>query len=564
MSGNKFRTGGQILIDQLAIHGVSDVFCVPGESYLAALDALHVSEIKVTICRQEGGAGMMAEAVGKLTGRPGICFVTRGPGATNASPAIHIASQDSTPMILFVGQVARDMREREAFQELDYRAVFGYMAKWVTEIDDPARIPELIARAFSVATSGRPGPVVVALPEDMLREPAQVEDARPFVTSAPAPTTSDLEAVMAEIDKAENPFLLLGGTRWSHQDVSQMIALAEHLALPVAVSFRRQMLFPADHPNFIGDLSVGANPRLVDHARSADLFILLGGRLSELPSQSYELLGIPNPGTKLIHVHPGAEEIGRVYQPEIGINATPGAFVSALAELTASRSPRQNAALPALHQTYLEWSTPRKKPASGVDMAEIVKHVAATMPPETIIANGAGNYATWVHRFYPFTRFGTQLAPTSGSMGYGTPAAVGAARLSSAQPVVAFAGDGCFLMNGQEFATAVQYELPIIVIVADNSMYGTIRMHQEREYPERVVGTTLKNPDFAAYARAFGGHGERVETTGDFAAAFERARASGKPSILHCIIDPEALTVDRTLSDIRQFGKNKKANADAV
>ena len=551
MSVSAPRSGGQILIDQLSIHGVETVFCVPGESYLAALDALYDSPIALTICRQEGGAAMMADAVGKLTGKPGICFVTRGPGATNAAPAIHIARQDSTPLVLFVGQVGRQMRGREAFQELDYRAVFGSIAKWVVEIEDPARIPELVARAFSVAASGRPGPVVVALPEDMLTETAAVVDALPYRVAEAGPREEDLEAVVAALAEAERPLAILGGTRWDAEAVGQFEALAAKQGLPVAVSFRRQMLFDANHPNFIGDLGLGPNPALIAYAKSADVILLLGGRLSEIASQSYTLLDIPEPRTKLIHIHPDPEEIGKVYQAQIGIAASPKSFVATLAERV-DRGVDRSAVIAPLRESFEAWTTPKPRRGSGVDMAQVMAFLREALPPETVMTNGAGNYATWLHRFHRFTRYGTQAAPTSGSMGYCVPAAVGAARIDPKRPVVAFAGDGCFLMNGQEFATAVQYELPIIVIVIDNSMYGTIRMHQERHYPARVVGTELKNPDFAAYATAFGGHGERVERTEDFGPAFERARASGKPAILHVIVDQEALTIDNTLSAIRE------------
>lgn len=551
MSSTTSRSGGQILIDQLQIHGVEHVFCVPGESYLAALDALHDSPIAVTVCRQEGGAGMMAETVGKLTGRPGVCFVTRGPGATNVAPAIHIAHQDSTPLVVFVGQVGREMREREAFQELDYRAVFGSMTKWVVEIEDAGRIPELVSRAFSVAASGRPGPVVVALPEDMLTDMAQVADALPYRIAEAGPREEDLDAVMVALAEAERPLVILGGSRWDAEAVGRFEALAAKQGLPVAVSFRRQMLFDAGHPHFVGDLGLGANRALLDYAQSADLVLLIGGRLSEIASQGYTLFDIPEPQTRLIHVHPDPEEIGKVYRAEIGIAASPASFVAALAERARGGQDR-NAVIGPLRESFEAWTTPKPRETAGVDMAQVMMVLREALPAETVMTNGAGNYATWLHRFYRFTRFGTQAAPTSGSMGYCVPAAVGAARIAPERPVVAFAGDGCFLMNGQEFATAVQYELPIVVLVIDNGMYGTIRMHQERHYPGRVVGTGLKNPDFAAYAKAFGGYGERVERTEDFAPAFERARASGQPAILHLIVDPEALTIESTLSAIRE------------
>lgn len=547
------RTGGQVLVDQLLIHGVTDVFCVPGESYLAVLDALHAAAACcITVCRAEGGAAMMAEAVGKLTGRPGIAMVTRGPGATNAAPGLHIAAQDSTPMILFVGQVARGMKEREAFQELDYRAVFGSIAKWVVEIDDAARIPELVSRAFHVAMQGRPGPVVVALPEDMLTDSVAVADA---VRAEPAVTHPGL-APMAELQKrlwaAKNPVVLLGGSGWTPKAVAAMARFAERFDLPVAVTLRRQMLFAGTHPNYAGDLGIGPNPKLLRRVRDADLILLVGGRLSEMPSQSYELLPIPGDGARLVHVHPGAEELNRVYRAGLAIHATPSAFCAALESVHPPVTIPWAGAGAAAHAEYLAWSDPSGIAIPGdFQMGAVMAHLRERLPPDTLMTNGAGNYATWLHRFWRYGGFGTQLAPTSGSMGYGLPAAVGAKRHDPSRMVVCFAGDGCFLMNGQDFATAVQYDLPILVLVIDNGMYGTIRMHQEREYPGRVSATALRNPDFAAYARAFGGHGETVRTTADFASALERALASGKPAILHCHLDPQAITPTTTLDAIR-------------
>ncbi|WP_121633474.1 thiamine pyrophosphate-binding protein [Tropicibacter alexandrii] len=542
------RTGAQILVDQLKIQGVGQVSCVPGESYLAVLDALHDSGIGITVCRQEGGAAITAEADGKLTGRPGVCFVTRGPGATNASAGVHIAQQDSTPMVLFVGQIARWMRGRDAFQEVDYRAVFGSLAKWAVEIDDPARVPEVVSRAFHVAMSGRPGPVVVALPEDMLTETAEAVDAARVEVARPAPLMADVTAALSALQGAERPLVIAGGSRWSEAAVADLVTLSERMNLPVAVSFRRQTLFPGDHPNYAGDLGVGGDPNLVAYAKSADVVLLLGGRFSEMPSQGYTVFDIPVPKQRLIHVHPGPEELGRVYQPAQAICCAAPEFLSAaLAEAPAG--PDRGALLAERAEALARRRAIPAQPIGPLAMGAVMEHLNAMLPDDAVICNGAGNYATWVHRFYRFTRWGTQLAPTSGSMGYGVPAAVAAAR--AGRLGVAFAGDGCFLMHGQEFATAVQYDLPILVIVVDNGMYGTIRMHQERDYPGRVSGTQLKNPDFAAYARAFGGHGERVERTEEFGPALERAMASGKPAILHLLIDPESLTVDRTLSQIR-------------
>ncbi|ADV00423.1 thiamine pyrophosphate-binding protein [Alicycliphilus denitrificans] len=546
------RTGGQILVRQLIAHGVKQLFCVPGESYLAVLDALHDADIAVTVCRQEGGAAMMAEAQGKLTGRPGICFVTRGPGATNASAGVHIAHQDSTPLILFVGQVARGAKGREAFQELDYRAVFGTMAKWVVDIDDPARLPELVSRAFHVATSGRPGPVVVALPEDMLTATASVADALPYQVAETHPGAPALQELGERLQAAERPVVILGGSRWSEQAVRNVSTFAEAWQLPVYCSFRRQMLFPASHASYAGDLGLGVNPKLLARIRTSDLVLVLGGRLSEIPSQGYELFSIPNPEQPMVHMHADADELGSLYRPAQAIHATPQAMAAALARLLPAAAPRWSAHTQAARAEYLAWSDPAPIRIPGsLQMGEVMQHLKEALPADTIFCNGAGNFATWVHRFWPFTHYASQLAPTSGSMGYGLPAGVGAKRLWPEREVVVFAGDGDFLMHGQEFATAVQYGLPLIVVLLDNAMYGTIRMHQEREYPGRISATELKNPDFKAYAQAFGGHGERVERTEDFAPALARARASGLPALLHCLIDPQAITPTGTLDGIR-------------
>jgi len=548
LSGLPPRTGAQVLVDQLRAQGVERVTCVPGESYLAVLDALRDSGIDMLVCRQEGGAAIMAEAAGKLTGRPGICFVTRGPGATNASAGVHIARQDSTPMILFVGQIARRMRDREAFQEVDYRQMFGGVAKWAVEIDDAARIPEILARAFRVAMQGRPGPVVVALPEDMLDDVAAVPDAPRVVPAAPAPSGDDVARLRAMLAEARRPVVLLGGSRWTPGAVAAMAAWAERHDLPVAVSFRRAQLFPADHPNFAGELGIGPNPALLARIREADLLLMVGGRLSEMPAQSYGLLGIPDPGLPLVHVHADAAELGRVYQPALAIEAAPETFCAVLPDFEATGTGRAAEA----HAAYRAWSeTPEPKPGA-FQYGAAITWLRERLPPDAVICNGAGNFATWVHRYYRFRAFGTQLAPTSGSMGYGLPAAVMAKRSRPERIVVALAGDGDVMMTVQEFATAVQYGIAVVVVVLDNGMYGTIRMHQEREYPGRVSATELRNPDFAALARACGGHGERVERTEEFAPAFERGLASGLPAMIHCLVDPEALTPTMTLAAIRE------------
>ena len=546
------RTGGQILVDQLIVHGVEQLFCVPGESFLAVLDALHDATIAVSVCRQEGGAAMMAEAQGKLTGRPGICFVTRGPGATNATAGVHIAHQDSTPLLLFVGQVARGALGREAFQELDYSAVFGTLAKWVVQIDDAKRLPELVSRAFHVATSGRPGPVVIALPEDMLTEAASVADALPYAVTETYPGAAQLAELQDRLALAQRPVVILGGSRWSDKAVQQFTAFAEAFSLPVYCSFRRQMLFSAKHACYAGDLGLGANPRLLDRIRQSDLVLLVGGRLSEVPSQGYALLGIPTPQQALVHVHADANELGKLYRAAQSIHATPQAFAEAVSTLRPTSPVAWTAETLAAREDYLRWSDPAPIRIPGpLQMGEVMQHLREALPAETIFCNGAGNFATWVHRFWPFTTYASQLAPTSGSMGYGLPAGVGAKRLWPQREVVVFAGDGDFMMHGQEFATAVQYGLPIIVVLLDNAMFGTIRMHQERHYPGRVSATQLINPDFCGYAQVFGGHGERVTTTEEFAPALARARASGKPAILHCLLDAQAITPNSTLDGIR-------------
>jgi acetolactate synthase-1/2/3 large subunit len=550
MRGNdNMRSAAEVLVDQLEIHGVRHVFCVPGESYLAVLDAFHDSNLTVTVCRQEGGAAMMAEAIGKVTGRPGVCFVTRGPGATNASPGIHIARQDSTPLVMFVGQVARDMREREAFQELDYRAVFGSMTKWATEIDDPARVPEIVSRAFHTAANGRPGPVVVAIPEDMLIERVAVSDAPPFALIETAPGPDALKKFASMLAAARLPIFLLGGSRWS-QDASDAVGrFAQKYSLPVATTFRRAHLFDALHPCYAGDLGIGPNPKLLERIKRADLVILLGGRLGELPSQSYTLFDIPRPQVRFIHVHPGAEELGRVYSGDLAIHATPTAFAAALENLDLPQKLHGQAE--AAHADYLEWTERPTEQPGAVNLGAVMVWLRENLPRDAIICNGAGNYAAWIHRFFRMRRFGQHVAPTAGSMGFGVPAAVAMKRLYPERQIVCVAGDGDFLMNGQEFATAVQYDLPFIIIVADNGLYGTIRMHQEREYPGRISATQLRNPDFCAYARAFGGFGASVERTQDFPAAFKEAQASGKPAIIRLAIDPEAITPVTTLAKIR-------------
>lgn len=546
------RSGGKLVVEALEANGVERIFCVPGESYLDVLNALHDSPIKTIVCRQEGGAAMMADMEGRLTGKPGVCFVTRGPGATNASAGVHIANQDSIPMLLFIGQIAGHAREREAFQEVNYKSFFDDIAKWVVEIDRAERIPELVTRAFAVATSGRPGPVVISLPEDMLVSQVEAPAALPATPVETAPGEAELDALEKLLKDAKKPFVILGGTRWDEQAVADMRAISEKWALPVGVSFRRQMLFDHLHPNYAGDVGIGVNPKLAQAVKEADVLLLVGGRFGEMPSSDYTLMKSPYPDQTLVHVHADANELGRVYRPEVAINASPAAFVKAFAKRKGVTNPVWEKRTADLHQNYLDWSTPPETGPGPVQMGPIMNYLESVLPDDAIMTNGAGNYATWLHRFHRFRRFGTQGAPTSGSMGYGLPAAVGAKAVHPEKTVVCFAGDGCFMMHGQEFATAVQYDLPIITLVINNGIYGTIRMHQEREYPGRVSGTDLKNPDFAALARAYGGHGETVEKTADFAAAFERAKASGKPAIIEVRLDPEAITPTRTMTQIRE------------
>ena len=532
------RHGGQILVDQLKIQGVDRVFCVPGESYLAALDGLFDSGIDTIVGRNEGGVSMMAEAYGKLTGRPGVAMVTRGPGATNASGGVHVAFQDSTPMILFVGQVASDQRDREAFQEVDYRQMFGPLAKWVAEIDRTDRIPEYISRAFHVAVSGRPGPVVLALPEDMLSATADVADAPRANPARQQISQSAIDDVVAAMNHAKNPLMLIGGPLWSAQAAADVARLAEQTGWPVATTFRCQDYIDNRHLNYIGDLGIGPNPALAERVAAADTLLVLGARLGEMTSGGYSLFQIPKPSQSLIHIHPNADELGRVYHADLAINCHSCDFLTQAVAATRGQSvptPETERA------AYEHWQTPTATPGA-VKMEQIISHLTQTLPDSAIITNGAGNYAAWLHRYYRYKSYRTQLAPTSGTMGYGLPAAISAKLMHPDRDVICLAGDGCFQMNGQEFGTAVQYGANIIVIIANNGVYGTIRMHQARQYPNRPSGTDMVNPDFAALARAYGAHGETVTQTEQFAAALARARAANKPAIIDLKTDPAAVS----------------------
>ena len=545
------RSGGKAVVEALVANGVDTAFCVPGESYVAVLDALYdAPSVRVIACRHEAAAANMAEAHGKLTGRPGVCMVTRAPGATHASIGVHTARQDSTPMIVFVGQVARGMQGREAFQEIDYAQVFGGLAKWAAQVDEARRIPELVARAFSVAMSGRPGPVVLALPEDVLREQADAENLGAAQRIVAQPVAEDLARFRALLAEAKRPLLILGGSGWNEDACAALRRFAERNALPVACSFRRQSLFDNRDPHYAGDLGVGANPALAQRVRDADVIVALGGRLGEIPTGGYTLIEAPRPKQQLVHVHADPDELGRVYQADLPINAGPAEFARALDQLESIHRPRWAQWTAAARRDY-EAALEPSIPGGALDMARVVRWLSERLPEDAILCNGAGNYATWLHRFFQYKGFGTQLAPTSGAMGYGFPASLAAKLRCPERIVVAFAGDGCFLMSGHELATAVQYGINVIVLVVNNGMYGTIRMHQERSFPGRVVATDLVNPDFVAYARAYGAHGALVERTEEFGPAFEAALRAGKPALIELRTDPEIITPRTTLSAIR-------------
>jgi acetolactate synthase I/II/III large subunit len=552
------RHGGRILADALATHGVKVAFGVPGESYLAVLDGLHDhrERLRFIVCRQEGGASYMAEAYGKMSGEPGVLFVTRGPGATNGSVGVHTAMQDSTPMVVFVGQVGNDMAEREAFQEIDYRRMYGPLTKWVGQIDRAERIPEYVSHAFHTAMAGRPGPVLLALPEDMLFAETSVEDAPRYRTVRPAPAPADVDELKRLLAAAARPLAIIGGGGWTRDALERLRAWAEAAALPLTTSFRCQDYVDNRSPVYAGDVAIGINPRLAQRVEDADLILAIGPRLGEITTSGYTLLDVPVPKQTLVHVHAGAEELGRVYSAKLPINSGMPQFVEAL-ERIALDGTRWREWTRAARAECDAWRAPIAMPGK-VHLGEIVRWLSNHLPEDAIVANGAGNFATWLHRHFIYKGYRTQLGPTSGSMGYGLPAAVAAKIAEPKRAVLAWTGDGEFLMTGQELATAVQYEAPIIVTVVNNGMYGTIRMHQERCFPGRVSGTALRNPDFAAYARAFGGHGETVEETAQFAPAFERARASGKPAVIELRIDPEAITPSATLSGLREKAQQSR------
>ena len=531
------RHGGQILIDQLKIQGVDRVFCIPGESYLPALDGLYESGIQTIVGRQEGGVAMMAEASGKLTGRPGIAFVTRGPGASNASAGIHIAFQDSTPMILFVGQVDSSHRDREAFQEVDYKKMFSPLAKWVAEIDNIERLPEYISKAFNIALSGRPGPVVLSLPEDTLFAKADIPDAPKANPSKQMVSEEDVNEVIDKLKLAKNPFIIVGGSGWSSEAAENLGKFAKSMGIPVGTSFRCQDYLDNRHPNYVGDVGIGINPALLKRITLADCVLVLNARLGEMTTGGYSMFDIPKPKQYLIHIHPDPNELGSVYQPDIGLVCNSAEFIK---KAVNNSKEHQNKSPTKERANYQAWQKPLTTPGN-VKMEVVIKTLSNILPEETIITNGAGNYNGWLHRYFTYKGWRTQVGSTSGSMGYGLPAAVAAKLIHHDKEVICLSGDGCFQMTMQEFGTACQYGLNIIIIISNNSVYGTIKMHQEKAFPGRPSGTSMVNPNFAELAKSYGGHGEVVLSTDQFSGALERARNSNKPAILDLRTDPKAI-----------------------
>jgi acetolactate synthase-1/2/3 large subunit len=556
----KPRTGGQILVDALRVHGVDTVFCVPGESYLAALDALYDvgNEVRLVTCRHESGAAFMAEAYGKLTGRPGVCFVTRGPGACNASIGFHTGLQDSTPMVLFIGQVDRDFSEREALQEIEFRRMYGELSKWVAQIEDPARIPELVSRAFHLAVAGRPGPVVLALPEDMLREEAEVADTAPYRLVQASPGAADMDRLRDLLARAQRPMMVLGGGGWTPRARADIMAFAEANGLPATCAFRNQDRFDNRHPNYAGEVAIGTNPKLLERLANADLVLAVGPRLGEVTSQRYKLFQAPNPRQPLVHVHPGAEELGRVYQGELLINAGMAQFAAAARALEPVDAGARSAWIEAARADYLANLEPDPVPGD-LDMYEVVRVLGEKLPDDAILVNDAGNFSGWAHRYFQYRDFPSQLGPTNGAMGYGLPAAIAAKTVHPGRKVVCFSGDGGFLMTGSELATARQQGLDPVVLVINNGLYGTIRMNQEQSHPGRVIGSELANPDFVAYAAAFGAYAEKVSRTEEFEPALERALSAGRAAVLELVLDPEAITTRTTLSAIRSAAEAAQA-----
>ena len=559
-------TGASLLIDALLAQGVNTVFCVPGESFLAAMDAMyaHRDAIHLVVCRHEGSAMFMAEAHAKATGRPGICFVTRAPGAAQATIGLHTAHQDATPVILFIGQVARDAMERAAFQEVDYRNMFAPISKWVAQVDDASRMPEMVSHAFHVAMAGRRGPVVLALPEDVLSGPAlapvrAVQAAQPVRATPSAP---DLAQLMAMVGAAQRPLLIVGGSGWTAQAVQDLRTFVHASGLPVACSFRRQDLFDNDDPHYVGVLGLGADAGLHRAVKEADLLVLLGARMGEVPSAGYTLIDIPQPQQLLVHALPEAQDLGHLYRPDLALLATMPELAQALAALPVDASTRQRLQprTQALRQGFEQFTAIPAAPAAPaadapIDLVQTWGLLRAQLPADVVITNGAGNYTTWAHRYFRYRQFGSQLAPTSGAMGYGLPAAIGAKLAHPQRDVLCLAGDGCFMMSSHELATAVHLALPIVIVVFDNQMYGTIRMHQEKFFPERTHGTALHNPDFVALAQAYGAHGLRITQPAALVEAVLQGFKADRPTLIHVLTDPENISAGATLSGIRARGR---------
>ena len=554
------RTGGQVLADQLKIHDVDTAFCVPGESYLALIDALHdaSNEIKVISCRQEGGATNMAEAYGKLTGKPGIAMVTRAPGACNGSIGVHTAMQDSTPMVILIGQVARDQEYREAFQEVDYRQFYGALCKWVGQIERAERIPEMVSKAFHHAMSGRPGPVALALPEDMLRELTDVGDADRYKTARPGVDPADIDAMQAMIAAAERPRVIVGGGGWSESACADITEYATANGLPVAASFRCQDIADNNRDCYVGELGTSVNAALAGRVKDADLLLVVGARLGEMTTSGYSLVEAPRPKQKLIHIYPDPDELGRVYQPDLPIAAAVDRFAAAA-----------KAASPVAPDKWRDWAGAARQDYLGnleegtafpgdVDMVQVMAEIQERVGDDAIITSDAGNFSGWAQRFFRYSKYPSQVAPTSGAMGYCVPAAIASRLANPNRPVIGFVGDGGFMMSGQEFATAVHYGIDPILIVVNNNMYGTIRMHQERDYPDRTLATGLTNPDFVKWAESFGAFGALVERTEDFVPAFEAALGAGRISLIEIRLDPEVITTRTTLSAIRDAGRARR------
>ena len=556
MTQSNRRTGGRVLIDALRIHGVDTVFCVPGESFLAALDALHDARgaIATITCRHEGGAANMAEAYGKLTGRPGVVMVTRGPGACHATIGLHNAAQDSTPMVMFIGQVERGHSDREAFQEIEYRRFLEPLCKWVVQIDDPARVPELVSQAFHRACSGRPGPVAVALPEDMLVERTTVEDAGRYAAVSPGVANDALPVLRELLAGARRPLVVVGGGGWTAKASADLARFVEANALTTAASFRCQDRLDNTHPCYAGDLGLGIDPKLAERVRDADLLLAIGARLGEMTTRGYRLVVPPRPNQTLVHVHPDPDELGRVYQPTLAICAGSAEFLRAAAAMPPVDAGAWRDSTARAHQEYLESVEPTSGLPGRLEMGKVMAYLRERLPPEAILTTDAGNFSAWMHRHYVYRTFPSQVGPTSGAMGYGIPAAIAARYLYPDRPAVAFCGDGGALMTGQEIATAMHHGIDPVILVVNNAMYGTIRMHQEREYPGRVIGTTLTNPDFVTWAESFGAFAVRVERTEEFPGALEAAMSAGRAAVIELRIDPELITTRATLSQIRGSG----------